>query len=116
LELNPSDMCRTRIAEATDWIAKYFNEASKNGFGMWKLFLIINVQNASVPASNATQMTTHEDLTRHTRDVTKTVEITMGIILILPILEILDCKFRNMQNLQPLYPFWRRKVWVNLKF
>jgi len=72
---------------------------------MWKLFLIINVQNASVPASNATQMTTHEELMRHTIDVTKTVEITMGIILILPILEILDCKFRNMQNLQPLYPF-----------
>jgi len=79
------DMCRISRAEATDWIEKYFIEVSRNLFGMKELFLIKEVQKASVPVSSATQMIIHDELMRHTTDDTKTVDITAGKILILPI-------------------------------
>lgn len=98
-ELRYMDMCRIRMAEATDWIVKYFIEDSRNVLGAKNLLLINEVQNARVPVSRAIQITIHEDLIKHTTDEMKTVIITTGRILILPILEILNCKFRKMQNL-----------------
>ena len=87
------DRYKIMIAEAVDWMMKYFIEASAIFF-WWEALVISMLQKDRVLSSSAIQMSTHEFLDRTTRLLMIRMVAAMGSIRIPIGLITLNCKFK----------------------
>jgi len=77
------DIYIIKMADATDWITKYFIEDSFSPEENFSLFSVMIEQKERVLISNATQITNQEFLIIHITGVTKSAVNMIGIVEIL---------------------------------